>query len=45
MLANQNNDVRISFVSKLHGEAEISFQNDTIISESNESWANGFVIY
>lgn len=45
MIKKENNDVTIGFVSKLHGEAEISFQNDTIISESNESWSNGFVIY
>lgn len=45
MLRKENNDVTIDFVSKLHGEAEISFQNNTIISESNESWSNGFVIY
>lgn len=45
MLKNENNNMTIDFVSKLHGEAEISFQNDTIISESNESWSNGFVIY
>lgn len=45
MLKKENNDMTIGFVSKLHGEAEISFQNNTIISESNESWSNGFVIY
>lgn len=45
MLKKENNDVTIAFVSKLHGEAEISFQNNTIISESNNSWSNGFVMY
>lgn len=45
MLRKENNVVTIDFVSKLHGETEISFQNNTIISESNESWSNGFVIY
>lgn len=36
---------KINFITKLHGNAKITFENLTITSESENGWSTGFVIY